>query len=118
MPRIISVKRKYLPALSKALSFGSSHRGCRGSLKPAGGGPDGVAFRALDVVKVAAGVGEAILKEIGFVRAVLHCRARGSAARGRKEAIRIGSEEVMGRTGMRMFDLLEVVIQVKSIPIG
>ncbi len=45
IPRIISVRRKYLPALSKELSLLSSHRSFRGRRKPCGGGPAGVAAR-------------------------------------------------------------------------
>ena len=54
IPLAISVKRKYLPALSNELSFDSSHRGCLGSLKPGVGGPEGVADRVVDVENVAA----------------------------------------------------------------
>jgi len=55
IPRNSSVKRKYLPALSRAFSLLSSHRSFRGNRKPAGGGPAGVAERKADVEKVAAG---------------------------------------------------------------
>jgi hypothetical protein len=44
MPRSISVKRKYLPALSQVFSW-SSNRFAVGNLKPDGGGPLGVASR-------------------------------------------------------------------------
>lgn len=43
IPLNISVKRKYLPALSKLDSLLSSHRSGLANLNPAGGGPDGVA---------------------------------------------------------------------------
>ena len=44
MPRAISVRRKYLPILLSVPSFSWSHSvgGC--SLKPFGGGPEGVAY--------------------------------------------------------------------------
>ncbi len=56
MPRIISVNRKYWPALSSALSLLSCHRRGRGRRKPDGGGPDemacwmGVVEKALAVI--------------------------------------------------------------------
>ena len=53
MPRSISVRRKYLPALSREDSLPSSHRSLRASRKPCGGGPAGVAKRCVDVEKVA-----------------------------------------------------------------
>lgn len=43
MPRIISVMRKYLPALSRELSLLSCHLSFRGRRNPGGGGPAGVA---------------------------------------------------------------------------
>ena len=68
MPRTISVKRKYLPALSREVSLLSSHRSFRGSRKPCGGGPAGVAERKADVEKRAAEYGLLILgeQESGF----------------------------------------------------
>jgi hypothetical protein len=45
IPRIISAKRKYLPALSNDDSLLSSHLSGFGSRKPAGGGPKGVTAR-------------------------------------------------------------------------
>src|SRR5947199_4023011 len=48
MPRKISVSRKYLLALSNELPSSSNRLG-RGNLKPAGGGPEGVALRGLEV---------------------------------------------------------------------
>jgi hypothetical protein len=53
MPLAISVNKKYFPALSKMLSFCSSHRTGFGRRKPAGGGPDGVALRNWEVEKAA-----------------------------------------------------------------
>lgn len=53
IPRIISVSRKYRPALSRLLSLPWSHRTGFGRRKPAGGGPDGVAKRGADVLKAA-----------------------------------------------------------------
>jgi hypothetical protein len=45
IPLAISLKRKYLPALSNEDSLLSSHLSGFGNRKPAGGGPDGVAAR-------------------------------------------------------------------------
>jgi hypothetical protein len=45
MPRIISVSKKYLPALSRALSVLSSHRRGGANRKLDGGGPAGRAQR-------------------------------------------------------------------------
>ena len=56
MPRAISVNKKYLPALSKALSVSSSHVFCLGNRKPFGGGPAGVARLILDVENAAQGI--------------------------------------------------------------
>ena len=47
IPRNISVNRKYLPALSKEVSLRSSQRSVAGNRKPRGGGPAGVALRAV-----------------------------------------------------------------------
>ncbi len=59
IPRIISPRRKYFPALSKADSLLSSHRSFLASLKPEGGGPAGVAARSALEEKVA------VMKEEG-----------------------------------------------------
>lgn len=56
MPRINSASKKNFPALSRADSPDSSHFFGAGRRNPAGGTPDGVADRAIDVVKAAAGV--------------------------------------------------------------
>ena len=53
IPRIISLKRKYLPAWSSADSLFSSHLSGFGNRNPAGGGPDGVAARRPVVENVA-----------------------------------------------------------------
>ncbi len=54
MPRSNSVIRKYLPALSSALSLSVSHRAGLAIRKPAGGGPAGSAARRKLVEKAAA----------------------------------------------------------------
>lgn len=55
IPRNISVRRKYLPALLKFVSSSPQRLG-RGSLKPGGRGPEGVAVqRALDAKVTTAG---------------------------------------------------------------
>lgn len=54
IPRAISVNRKYLPAWSSADSLLSSHLCGFGNLKPAGGGPWGVAYARRAVVEKAA----------------------------------------------------------------
>jgi hypothetical protein len=74
MPLNISVKRKYLPALSSELSLPSSHRSFRGNRKPAGGGPAGVAEREEDVENVAAeGESLHLSTEIGGAARLLVC---------------------------------------------
>ncbi len=57
MPRNISMSKKYLPALSSALSP-SSHFFWRGNRNPGGGGPAGVAARASVVLKKATVAGD------------------------------------------------------------
>ena len=82
MPRIISVSRKYLPALSNELSFDSSHRRSLGNLKPWGGGPEGVADRGADVEKAALHLADA--RDLGSDLATeVYGRARASAAMDR-----------------------------------
>lgn len=54
IPRAISVKRKYLPALSKEDSLLSSHLSGFGNRKPGGGGPEGVAYARKILVENAA----------------------------------------------------------------
>lgn len=51
IPRIISARRKYLPALSSAVSLLSYHLFARGKRKPEGGGPEGVTERRADEEK-------------------------------------------------------------------
>ena len=53
IPLAISVRRKYLPALSNVDSLLWSHLSGLGSRKPAGGGPDGVAARKVVVENAA-----------------------------------------------------------------
>ena len=60
IPLIISIRRKYFPALSSALSLLSSHRFGLDSLKPGGGGPAGVAARGMLVEKKTIVVGEGV----------------------------------------------------------
>jgi hypothetical protein len=54
IPRAISVKRKYLPALSNEDSLLSSHLSGFGNRKPGGGGPEGVAYARRVLVENAA----------------------------------------------------------------
>jgi len=54
IPRAISVKRKYLPALSNEDSLLSSHLSGFGNRKPGGGGPEGVAYVRIELVDNAA----------------------------------------------------------------
>lgn len=67
MPRIISVMRKYLPALSRELSLLSCHLSFRGRRNPGGGGPAGVAEQEGEVENAAAleMVEGRIVREIG-----------------------------------------------------
>lgn len=67
MPRIISVIRKYLPALSRELSLLSCHLSFRGRRNPDGGGPAGVAEQEGEVENAAAleMVEGRIVREIG-----------------------------------------------------
>lgn len=67
MPRIISVMRKYLPALSRELSLLSCHLSFRGRRNPGGGGPAGVAEQGGEVENAAAleMVEGRIVREIG-----------------------------------------------------
>ena len=84
MPLIISVMRKYLPALSNVLSLPSSHRSGRGNRKPCGGGPLGVADREDDVANVA------VLAILGIRAAFMGVedgRTRASVLRDLVEAI-------------------------------
>lgn len=67
MPRIISVMRKYLPALSRELSLLSCHLSFRGRRNPGGGAPAGVAEQEGEVENAAAleMVEGRIVREIG-----------------------------------------------------
>lgn len=88
MPRTISVRRKYLLALSREVSLPSSQRSFRGSRKPWGGGPAGVAVRREVLVKVADGiVGRAARKA---ARGVELGRTRVSIVRERADAMVLG----------------------------
>ena len=91
MPRSISVSRKYLPALSREDSVPSSQRSFRGSRKPWGGGPAGVAARRDVLVKVADSI---VVRGIGkTVRGIEVGRARTSIVKERAEAMMVSTEE-------------------------
>ena len=85
MPRSISVMRKYLPALSREVSFPSSQRSFRGSRKPWGGGPTGVAPRRDVLVKVADGI--VVRAARRTVRGTEVGRTRASEIRERADAM-------------------------------
>ena len=91
MPRTISVRRKYLPALSREDSLPSSQRSFRGSRKPWGGGPAGVAARREVLVKVADGIVVRAVRKA--FRGVEVGRTRASAVRERADAIVKGVED-------------------------
>ena len=110
MPRSISVRRKYLPALSREDSLPSSQRSFRGSRKPWGGGPAGVAARREALVKVADGIVVRVARKA--VRGMEVGRARASIVRERAGAmvgmvndvvrkVRIGREKVEVNSPMR-----------------
>ena len=84
IPRIISVMRKYLPALSNVLSLLSSHRSGLGNRKPCGGGPLGVADRGEDVENATVGV---VLEARTAAMGVENGRARTNAVRDLAEAM-------------------------------
>ena len=86
MPRSISVRRKYLPALSREDSLPSSQRSFRGSRKPWGGGPAGVAARRDVLAKVADGI-IVVRVERKAVRGMEVGRARVRVMRERAEAM-------------------------------
>ena len=90
MPRTISVSRKYLPALSREDSLPSSQRSFRGSRKPWGGGPAGVAARWEVLVKVAEGIVVRAVRKA--VKGVTVGRARVRAMRERADAIVVDVE--------------------------
>jgi len=87
MPRSISVRRKYLPALSSEVSLPSSHRSLRGRRKPWGGGPAGVAARGVEVVNVAAGEVVRAVRRAAVRDVVLGLVARASILRERVDAM-------------------------------
>ena len=88
MPRSISVRRKYLPALSRDDSLPSSHRFTLGRRNPEGGGPAGKAARREEVVKVAEG--HVLRAARTLARDEEVGRARASAVRDLVEAIVVG----------------------------
>ena len=77
MPRAISVRRKYLLALSKEFSAPSSQRCVRGSRKLFGGPPAGVAATEAVAEKGATPQEEKMVlrEERGVVRGLGHGRA-------------------------------------------
>lgn len=87
MPRRISVRRKYLPALSREDSLLSSQRFIRGSRKPLGGGPAGSAARREVLVKVADGI--VVRAARNAVRGTEVGRTRVSIVRGRADAMAV-----------------------------
>ena len=95
MPRSISVRRKYLPALSRDDSALSSHRFTRGRRKPEGGGPAGVAAKRDEVAKVADGHVLRAARTPARVEDV--GRARVSAVRDLAEAMVVGVNVVVSR---------------------
>ena len=90
MPRSISVRRKYLPALSREDSLPSSQRSFRGSRKPWGGGPAGVAARREVLVKVADGILVRVARKA--VRGMDVGRTHASIVRDRAGAMLVGIE--------------------------
>ena len=86
MPRTISVRRKYLPALSRDDSLSSSQRSLRGSRKPWGGGPAGVAARREVLVKVAV-EGTLVRGMREMVRGMHEGRVRARVFRERADAM-------------------------------
>ena len=85
MPRNISVRRKYFPALSIEDSLPSSQRSFRGSRKPWGGGPAGVALRREALLKVADGIVVRVARKV--LRGAEVGRARARIIRERAEAM-------------------------------
>jgi len=94
IPRTISDSRKYLPALSRAVSLLSSQRLTRGRRKPEGGGPAGVAARGADEENEAVmGRGQGVRAERRVVRAVVVGRVlRESIMRVRGVAMVVDGE--------------------------
>lgn len=100
MPRSISVRRKYLPALSRADSLPSSQRSFRGSRNPWGGGPAGVAARREVLVKVADGIVVRVARKA--VRGMEVGRARASIVRERAEdMVVVVEDDVVAKSELR-----------------
>ena len=91
MPRSISVRRKYLPALSREDSLPSSQRSFDGSRKPWGGGPAGVAARREVLVKEADGIFVRVARKA--LRGMVVGRARVSIVKERAEAMVVGMKQ-------------------------
>ena len=79
--------RKYVPALSNDDSLPSSHLSLRGSLKPAGGGPAGVALRKAEEENAAVVLVTRVLELMQYIVGEPDGRAFASTAKGREEAI-------------------------------
>jgi hypothetical protein len=94
MPLKISVKRKYLLALSMVLSCSSSHLGGRFTRRPVGETPAGVAARDADVEKSDAEMGRACRDWIreAVITAEDAGRERASAISGLVVAIVVSEE--------------------------
>ncbi len=109
MPRSISVRRKYLPALSREDSLPSSQRSFRGSRKPWGGGPAGVAARRDVLAKVADGI--FLCEARKTVRGIEVGSARASAVRERAEAmVRCKEDDTVAKCELRAVINKEAVI--------
>ena len=102
MPRSISVRRKYLPALSRDDSLPSSHRFTLGRRNPEGGGPAGKAARREVVVKVAEG--HVLRAARTLARDEEVGRARASAVRGLAEAMVVGVNVVANPLQRKCFN--------------
>lgn len=120
MPRIISVRRKYLPALSREDSLLSSQRSFRGSRKPWGGGPAGVAARREVLLKVADGIVVRVARkavsrvEVGRVRvSIVRERAEAMVMAVKKEVVAKCEVVGMKMTGCNERMALRIGIDVK-----
>ena len=113
MPRAISVRRKYLPALSIEDSWPSSHRFTVGRRNPCGGGPAGVAARRVEVVKVADG--DVLRAARTLVRGETVGRARASAVRDLAEAMVMGVMLVASCEERRMSGVGGVIEMARAL---
>lgn len=115
MPRSISVRRKYLPALSRDDSLPSSHRFTLGRRNPEGGGPAGKAARREEVVKVAEG--HVLRAARTLARDEETGRARASAVRDLADAMAVGVN-VWQAVAEKMHFSVAVVMQMPRYVIG